>query len=99
MTIIKVNDPELQEKLNHTLFIGLSSSSCGKCGRPAFLDRKTHDEIAGWAPSSKGCEVEWKYVTSTYVGDGLEDRVKSLRPDLEFFDFMDIYKRKDVPQE
>lgn len=91
MTKIKVKDPELQKKLEKTLFVGRSSSSCGNCGRPAFPHDETHAKIAGWGPEQTGCEIKWEYVTSTYVGEGLEDSVRKMRPDLKFYDFMGIY--------
>lgn len=68
-----------------TLFINLSDSRCGACGKNADPHQTTHDTQLGWArPQPAGCGVRWTHVSSYYPDmDGfLYARIRSMRPDL-----------------
>lgn len=67
------------------LVINRSDSRCGKCGRPAYPQQQAHLDEAGYGPRGKGCGVRWRYVTSDYVGTGIEEATRAMRPDLEWF--------------
>jgi hypothetical protein len=77
---------------NEILFINKSDSFCGSCGRPANPSEETHETVWSfgglrddkWA--QVGCGVKWKYVGSEYVGGGIEEAVRNMRPDLEWTD-------------
>jgi len=83
-----VTDP--REK--HTLIINRSDSKCGNCNRGAATDQQMHDRELGYGVVGIGkpCGVEFKYVSTSYYG--LEERVKSMRPDLEFIDLYGVVR-------
>lgn len=86
--------PEMEEKVNHTLFIDLSNSSCGNCGKQTLPDGNTHDKVSGYGGGQPGCGVEWRYVSSNYVGPRIDLAVKRNRPDLEWWPITELAKDK-----
>ena len=70
---------------DETIIIDVSRSFCNNCGKGAFPNADTHDVTDGWSGNQEGCGVRYKYSASNYVGvNGLEDRIKQMRPDLEW---------------
>lgn len=68
-----------------TLLIDISRSSCNNCGKGVHPDSPTHAENDGWAGGGEGCHILFTYVASNYIGiDGLQARIKEMRPDLEW---------------
>jgi hypothetical protein len=86
-----MNKDEYEEKKKKTLFIDRSSSECGNCDHGAFPEEKTHSTRAGWEwgedkGRNMGCDVEWEYVSTHYMGmPDLIEAIKRMRPDLEFW--------------
>lgn len=69
-----------------TLYINPSSSRCGKCNRNAD-PKETHHEMLGMVGT--GCGAEFTSVSSDYSDfEGLYDRVRAMRPDLEFVSWL-----------
>jgi hypothetical protein len=76
---------ERDEKHRHTLFINTWNSVCGNCGFDADPTEERHTRPMGYA-QRPGCGIQWRYVSTGYTGlDGHYDRIKAMRPDLEFF--------------
>lgn len=83
---------EKSEQQKQTLIINRSNSSCGNCGRGCNPHSKTHDVIYEYSPTSgekSGCGIEWRYVRSDYIGDGMAEACKTMRPDLVWVGFDD----------
>ena len=81
-----VNDLEYQVKRSWSLVIDRFHSTCGACGQPAFPDEKSHERMAGLGNGKKyGCGAIWKYSTTNYHDDRLNEAIKKMRPDLEFW--------------
>lgn len=80
-----------------TLIINTWSSQCGSCGKGCSPDDETHERILGYGvpDGTKGCGVRWTKVASEYVGAGMEERIRDMRPDLEF---VDLYEKDEVHQ-
>jgi hypothetical protein len=82
---------EYLNKRQLTLFIDTWDSKCGNCGRSCNPRSKTHDINYGYdmkINGTPGCGVEWQFVSSNYFGvDGLNENIKKMRPDLEFWGF------------
>ena len=73
-----------------TLFINISDSRCGNCGKDADPYAEAHDRKLGWNPG-EGCGAVFTHLSSDYVG--FEDRVRKMRPDLIFVDPMDADRK------
>lgn len=74
------------------LLIGTWSSSCGGCGKHCDPYEKSHETILpGYSKDGpkEGCHMVYTHVVSTY-GPYLEDRVKEMRPDLEYYTGEDL---------
>lgn len=72
-------------KKKETLFINLSSSYCGNCGKGCLPEEKSHEYVASYSEeerSKKGCGVVWKYVDSDYRGLEMRKNIGKMRPDL-----------------
>jgi hypothetical protein len=70
-----------------TLIIGTFGSTCGGCGRGADPYEPTHHTIRCYGPDNgaEGCGAVWSKVTSNYSDSaGLHDRIRKMRPDLEY---------------
>lgn len=83
---------EKSEQQKQTLIIDRSSSSCGNCGRGCSPLGKTHDVIIEYSATSgekPGCGIEWRYLRSNYVGGGMAESCKKMRPDLIWVGFDD----------
>jgi hypothetical protein len=65
-----------------TLFIDRNASYCGACQRGADPKEESHETVLSWSGPEKGCGVLYTEVASHYVGGGIEDRVREMRPDL-----------------
>lgn len=77
-----------------TLYINRSDSQCGACGRNADPYEKRHDSIWAWAGTLPGCHAEFTEVSSHYSDhDGLYDRIREMRPDLPFVDYLAAVNR------
>lgn len=70
-----------------TLFINLTESRCGHCGRGAFPQELIHDTLAtgygyGWAHGAplSGCGATFTAVSSDYCN--VSFAIQKLRPDL-----------------
>jgi hypothetical protein len=72
--------------VSEALIVGTDSSKCGACGRGAFPTDKQHTTLAGYRDAGKpsDCGVVWRYVTSDYAGQHMEDACRGMRPDLEW---------------
>lgn len=77
-----------EEKQRPMLVINLSSSECLNCGRGCSPEEKSHLTVLGYSvpKDEKGCGIEYKYVTSDYMGMKMEERCKEMRPDLIWID-------------
>lgn len=77
---------QIDERTKQTLFIDRSSSTCGNCGLGASPSEKSHDTVLGYRKDyPEACHVEWKYVSSNYIGT--KYRVVEMRPDLEWWGY------------
>jgi hypothetical protein len=67
------------------LVINTWSSTCGACGKPADPHEKYHDTLLGYGPDNgePGCGVKWEFVDTDYVGGGVAEAAKGMRPDLK----------------
>lgn len=77
-----------------TLFIDGWSSTCGNCGKGCNPDEKQHNTNLGYDitdETRKGCGIKWKYVAHGMTGISPE-RIKQMRPDLEYLDFWTVLK-------
>jgi len=76
-------DPRMKE----TVIINPWSSKCGNCGEDCSYSEAKHLTNLGYGPQNgtPGCGVEWKYVTTEYLGKREEEASKACRPDLEFY--------------
>jgi hypothetical protein len=70
-------------KLN-TLYINHSNSICGSCGRGADPYELKHDTILEYSGQSEGCHMEFKHLSSDYMGVRIEEAARDMRPDLEW---------------
>jgi hypothetical protein len=69
------------------LIIDTSWSYCGACGKGAYPDQETHEDVADWTPvKGGGCGVRWEHVASSYCGPGIKKAATGMRPDLEWID-------------
>ncbi len=68
------------------LSIGTWSSKCVACGRSVDPMSKSHDTIVGYGPDNgkPGCGKTFTHVMSDYIGAGIEESVRIMRPDLEY---------------
>ena len=68
-----------------TLIVSGTSSKCGVCGKGADPHEERHITVLGWGGQEKnGCGVRWTHITTSYIGGGIEDATKEMRPDLIF---------------
>ena len=71
------------------IIINSWDSECGFCGQPADPHEKTHKTIKRYSgETEEGCGIEYKYVTTGYSDIG--EKVKEMRPDLEYIDFLEL---------
>jgi hypothetical protein len=70
----------------HMLFVNLSDSRCGNCGRGADPYEKSHTTLLGYGVKAgeTGCGIEWQYIASDYVGCHADEWAARERPDLEW---------------
>lgn len=82
-------------KMKESVIINPSSSTCGNCHEDCDYDEKRHETVLGYGPKNgtKGCGIEWKYVTTQYMGKRDEEATKECRPDLEFWSQFTTYPR------
>ena len=64
------------------LFINRTDSECGNCRKGADPYEKAHDSVLGWGPTMPGCGETFTAVGSHYRGEGMEEAVRRMRPDL-----------------
>lgn len=72
-----------------TVIIDLTDSECGACGQAALAREGSHKTVPpGYTgkPTAEGCEVEWKYMTSNYMGRRVRERSESLFPQYKWVD-------------
>src|SRR5438270_7773339 len=74
----------VQDKLKEAVIIGTWSSKCGGCGKDTDPYAETHEHVIGFGPGGPGCGITWRFVTTDYPH--LHERVREMRPDLEYFD-------------
>jgi hypothetical protein len=70
------------------LIINRTDSRCGACGKACDPREKRHATILGYGPDNgkPGCGAVWTHATSHYVGLGIEQAARRMRPDLEWID-------------
>jgi hypothetical protein len=67
------------------LIVSGSSTKCSVCGKGADYKEKTHRTVLGYGSDlGEGCGVLWTHITTGYIGGGIEDATRALRPDLIF---------------
>lgn len=72
-----------------TLYINRSDSVCGACNGNADPSEKRHTTRWAWAGSQPGCGAEFVALSSHYSDhDGLYARIREMRPDLPFVDYL-----------
>lgn len=71
------------------LIINRSDSRCGGCGKSADPHEDAHYRVLGYRPG-EGCGETFTSVSSDYFG--MDEAIKSFRPDLPFvgFDISDL---------
>lgn len=82
--------PHCQKQGTAVLIINRTDSQCGACQRGADPYEKAHITRLGYAaanapegsPERKGCGAVFTEVGSHYRGNGMEEAVKRMRPDL-----------------
>lgn len=74
------------EKGKKTLFIDSWRSECGNCGMGAAPEEVIHETCLGYGEQPKGCGVKWEYVSTNYRGLNMRNRLKAIRPDLEYIE-------------
>lgn len=63
------------------LIINRSDTKCWACNRSADANELAHYTVIGY-DSGVGCGEVYTHVTSHYAGQGIEESVRSARPDL-----------------
>jgi hypothetical protein len=71
-----------------TLIINGWDSQCVNCGQDANCTENQHLSSPGYGPPQVGCGITWENVTSAYMG--MEDKVKQMKPDLQYVEFSEI---------
>jgi len=67
------------------LIVSGSSTKCSVCGKGADYNEKTHKTVLGWGSDlGEGCGVRWTHITTGYIGGGIEEATRAMRPDLIF---------------
>lgn len=87
------------QKMRRTLIINRNDSKCGNCQGSCNPDEKRHDTKLGYGDTNgePGCRAYWQYVSSEYTG--MEERLKEMRPDLEWLDYYATYSIAVLGQE
>jgi hypothetical protein len=70
------------------LIINKWDSRCDNCNQSADPWEDNHDTVLGYTPG-EGCHVLFTEVSSDYVGGGVEETTRRMRPDLIFIDPLD----------
>ena len=68
------------------LWVDRWSSRCGACGRSADPKQETHAVQLGYGPEngSPGCGARFEAIASEFVGAGVDEAVRAMRPDLPY---------------
>jgi hypothetical protein len=65
------------------LYIDMSFSSCGACGKGCIPSEPAHNTITGYSGHGEpGCGKVFTHVSSHYAGDGIKTAATQMRPDL-----------------
>lgn len=83
--------PEADPRIKQTLIVDMFQSECGNCGKGAVPGATIHDEALGYGDPGEPCFAEFKYISTHYIGLGLEERLRKMRPDLEFIPWRELY--------
>jgi len=69
-----------------TLYINRWDSTCGNCGGSANPKETAHFTLLGYGPQNgqPGCGAIWRKVSTMAYGDGINDIIRIMRPDLEW---------------
>jgi len=67
-----------------TLIVGSFSSKCGACGKGADPNETHHNTVLGYGPKQDGCGALFTELDCSYIGAGIQEATKRLRPDLPF---------------
>jgi len=70
------------------LIVSRSSTKCSVCGKGADYNEKTHKTVLGWGSDlGEGCGARWTHITTGYIGPGIEEATRAMRPDLIFMGY------------
>lgn len=69
-----------------TLIIDRSDTRCSNCRKSVSPYAETHETNLGYGPinGTPGCGAKFIATASGYVGPGISERIKEMRPDLPF---------------
>lgn len=76
-------------KEKYTLYINLSNSRCGNCGKECDPNETRHIRECGYHAkegNKDGCGVKWRYVSSDYFN--MDESLIRMRPDLKLISTM-----------
>lgn len=69
-------------ELTATLFINISDSRCGHCGKNTLPTATHHVDISGWRPKpGQGCGARFVATSSDYSAI-TNEQLREMRPDL-----------------